>query len=84
MALESAHALAALGMRATASAEAAAAEPGIVQLPHADGLVEGAGDEGGAAGGEGDGVDRVLVALVAFGALDEHAGLRVPDADALV
>ena len=35
-------------------------------------------------GGEGDTVHTILVALLAFGALDKNTGLGIPDADALV
>jgi hypothetical protein len=79
VALESLDTLAALGLDAGAVVEAA-----VVELPHLDCLVERAGHEVAAVGGEGDTVHTILVSLLAFGALDENTGLSVPDAHALV
>jgi len=61
-----------------------AGHPVVVQPPHPDRLVKRARDQMGAVRREGDRVDTVLVALLALGPLDEYAGLRVPDAHALV
>jgi hypothetical protein len=79
VALEGLDALATLGLDAGAVVEAS-----VVELPHLDGLIQGAGDEVATVRREGHTVDTVLVALLAFGALDENTGLSVPDADALV
>jgi hypothetical protein len=79
VALEGLDALAALGLDAGTVVEAS-----VVELPHLDGLVERAGDEVAAIRREGHTVDTVLVALLAFGALNEYTSLSVPDADALV
>jgi hypothetical protein len=79
VALESLDALAALGLDAGAVVEAA-----VIELPHLDRLVERAGHEVAAVRGEGNTVNTVLVALLAFSALDENTSLGVPDADALV
>jgi hypothetical protein len=79
VALESLDTLAALGLDAGAVVEAA-----VVELPHLDRLVERAGHEVAAVGGEGNTVHAVLVALLAFSTLNENTGLGVPDAHALV
>ena len=79
VALESLDALAALGLDAGAVVEAA-----VVELPHLDRLVERTRHEVATVGGEGDTVHTILVALLAFGALDKNTGLGIPDADALV
>jgi hypothetical protein len=79
VALKGLDTLAALRLDAGAVVEAA-----VVELPHLDRLVKRAGHEVAAIGGEGDTVHTVLVALLAFGALDENAGLGVPDTDAFV
>jgi len=79
VALKSLDTLAALGLDAGAVVEAA-----VVELPHLDRLVERAGHEVAAVGGEGNTVHAVLVALLAFSTLNENTGLGVPDAHALV
>ena len=56
----------------------------VVELPHPDRLVQGPRNEGIASGAESDRIDAVFVALLAFCALDQDAGLRVPNAYTLV
>lgn len=60
------------------------AETRVIQLPHPDRLVQTARHQVRAVGREGYTIDAVFVPLLAFGPLDQHARLRVPDADALV
>jgi len=59
-------------------------EPRIVELPHLDRLVQRSGHQVSPVGRESNAVHTVFVPLLAFGALDEDAGLGVPDANAFV
>lgn len=77
MALESAHALAALRITAGHTRRG-------VELPHSDRLVQRSRHEVLARWGESDRVDAISVAVVAFGPFDKCCGVGVPDADALV
>jgi hypothetical protein len=79
VALKGLDALAALGLDA-----GTVVETSVVKLPHLDSLIKRAGDEVTTVRRESHTVDAVLVALLAFGALDEDTGLSIPDADALV
>jgi hypothetical protein len=54
------------------------------QLPHPDRLVQRPGNKMRPVRSKSNTVHTILMALLAFGALDQHAGLRVPDADAFV
>jgi hypothetical protein len=79
VALKGLDALAALGLDA-----GTVVETSVVKLPHLDSLIKRAGDEVTTVRRESHTVDAVLVALLAFGALDEDTGLSIPDANALV
>jgi hypothetical protein len=72
-------ALAALGLDTGTVVEAS-----VVELPHLDRLVKRARDKVTTIRREGNTVDAILVALLAFGALDENTSLSIPDADTLV
>jgi hypothetical protein len=56
----------------------------IIELPHADSLVQTTGNKMRSAWGESDGVNAVFVSLFAFCSLDHIAGADVPDANALI
>lgn len=77
--LESLDALAALGLDTSTVVEAS-----VVELPHLDGLVKRTRNEVATIRRESNTVNTVLVALLAFGALDKNTSLGVPNADALV